>query len=113
MNKLKLEVGKTYVNGREDRIEVVSIGRFYPPKKDDLYVGSNGLLYYKNGNRHDGCWSADDLVEEWSGIPCTKQEWVEAAEDCFDCFADSLYELNEERIWKLLVLASQHLKEKE
>ena len=46
-------------------------------------------------------------------IPKTKQEWVGAAEDCFDCFADSICELNEERIWELLVLASEHLKEKE
>lgn len=46
-------------------------------------------------------------------IPQTKEAWVEAVEDCFDCFADSICDLNEERVWELLVLASKHLREKE
>ena len=46
-------------------------------------------------------------------IPKTKEEWLWEADDCLDWYADHTCELNEERIWELLVLASRHLKEKE
>jgi len=46
-------------------------------------------------------------------IPKSKEEWLEEAYDCLDWYADHTCDLNEDRIWELLVLASQHLKEKE
>ena len=64
MSNLKLEVGKTYVDGNTYKVSITSKATFDPPNKSDLYLGSNGELYYRNGHRFHFQNSGNDLIKE-------------------------------------------------